>query len=167
MRGARRAIELDPGNQEGWEIAALTSFYMRDEPAMIEASDRAIRLNPRNSNALAWMGNIRTHAGDYDRGCELTARAMTLNPAHPGWYHFAPFNRHFARGEFGDALKVARRVNMPEFVWMHFSVAAVALQNRLTAEAKSAAEAMVTLRRRSRRRRTCASSSRAGTGRAT
>jgi TolB-like protein len=145
MRAARRAIEIDPGNQEGWEMAALTSFHMKDEPAMIEASDRAIRLNPRNSNALAWMGNIRTHAGDYDRGCELTARAMTLNPAHPGWYHFAPFNRHFARGEFGDALKAARRVNMPEFVWMHFAVAAAAGQLGLVSEAKSAAEAMLAL----------------------
>jgi TolB-like protein len=118
LRAARRAIEIDPGNQEGWEMVALTSFYMKDEAGMLEASDRAIRSNPRNSNALAWMGNIRTHGGDYDRGCELTGRAMTLNPAHPGWYHFAPFNRLFARGEYAEALKAARRVNMPDFVWM-------------------------------------------------
>ncbi|MCC7181092.1 MAG: protein kinase [Acidobacteria bacterium] len=145
MRAARRAIEIDPGNQEGWEMVALTSFYLKDEAGMIEAADRAIRLNPRNSNALAWMGNIRTHAGDYDRGSELTGRAMTLNPAHPGWYHFAPFNRHFARGEYDEALKAARRVNMPEFMWMHFAVAAAAGQLGLGSEAKKAAEAMVAL----------------------
>jgi TolB-like protein/Tfp pilus assembly protein PilF len=145
MRAARRATELDPGNQEGWEMVALASFYLKDEPAMLEASDRAIRLNPRNSNALAWMGNIRTHAGDYDRGCELTGRAMTLNPAHPGWYHFAPFNRHFARGEYAEALKAARRVNLPEFMWMQFAVASACGQIGLADEGRSAAEAMLRL----------------------
>ena len=91
------------------------------------------------------MGNIHTHAGDYDRGIELTGRAMALNAAHPGWYHFAPFNCHVARGEFADALKAARRVNMPEFVWMYFAVAAAAGQLGLDTEAKAAAEAMMAL----------------------
>ncbi|MEW6321296.1 MAG: protein kinase [Acidobacteriota bacterium] len=145
MRAARRAIEVDPGNQEGWEMVALTSFYLKDEAGMIEAADRAIRLNPRNSNALAWMGNIRTHAGDYDRGLELTGRAMSLNPAHPGWYHFAPFNRHFARGEYDEALRAARRVNMPEFMWMQFAVAAACGQLGRVDEGRAAAEAMVAL----------------------
>ena len=145
LRTARRSVELDPGNQEGWKMIALASFYQRDEALMGEAGDRAVRLNPRNSNALAWMGSIRTHAGDYDRGCELTGRAMTLNPAHPGWYHLASFTRDFARGEFAAALAAARRANMPEFMWMHFAVAAAAGQLGLTADARAAADAMLRL----------------------
>jgi TolB-like protein/Flp pilus assembly protein TadD len=92
---------------------------------------------------MAWMGNMWTHAGEYDRGCALTERAMAINAGHPGWLHFAVFNRHFARGEYADALNAARRVNIPEFMWMHFAIAAAAGQLGLAAEGKAAAEAMI------------------------
>ncbi len=88
------------GVNTGWQWLALACFYQGDRAGLEEASERAIRLNPRNANTLAWMGNILTHAGEYDRGCALTERAMAINPGHPGWLHFAVFNRHFARGEY-------------------------------------------------------------------
>jgi hypothetical protein len=78
------------------------------------------------------MGNILTYAGEYDRGCTLTGRAMEINPAHPGWLHFAVFNRSFARGEYLEALNAARRVNIREFMWMHFAIAAAAGSGGLT-----------------------------------
>jgi hypothetical protein len=91
---------------------------------LAEARERAIRINPRNAYALGWMGNIQTHAGEYGQGSALTERAMALNPAHPGWLHFAVFNRHFAAREYQLALRAARCVNMREFFWMHFAIAA-------------------------------------------
>ena len=52
---------------------------------------------------------------------------MALNASHAGWYHFAPFNRHFAtrRVRRGPA-KAARRVNIAGFHWMHLAIAAAA-----------------------------------------
>ena len=50
--------------------------------------ERALALNPRNSNAIAWMGFLPAHMGEHDRGYALVRRAMELNPQHPGWYHF-------------------------------------------------------------------------------
>jgi serine/threonine-protein kinase len=142
LKASRRAIELDQGNQDGWKNLALTCFYLHDQRGMEEASQRAIRLNPRNANTLAWMGNILTHAGEYDRGCALTERAMEINTGHPGWLHFAIFNRHFARGEWADALRAARRVNIPEFMWMQFAIAAATGHLGLAGEARAAADAM-------------------------
>ncbi len=102
-----------------------------------------LRLNPRASNAVAWMGNILTHSGAYDRGCQITERAMALNASHAGWYHFAFFNRHFARGEFNEALKAAQRVNVAGFHWMHLAIAAAAGHLGLVTEGRAAVEAMV------------------------
>ena len=110
---------------------------------MAEAADRAIALNPRNANTLARIGLILTSSGDYDRGGELIERAMALNPAHPGWYHFALFNRHMARGEFTEALKAARRVNVPDLARMHFAIAAAAGHLGLAREGAAAVQAMV------------------------
>ena len=109
------------------------------------SSDLAIRLNPRNANTLGWMGNILTHAGEYDRGCALTERAMAINPGHPGWLHFAVFNRHFARGEYAEALGAARRANIREFMWMHFAIAASAARLGRLEDARAAAAEMIRL----------------------
>ena len=142
-RAARRAIEIDPSNQEGWVSLGLACFHSHDEPGLLEAVDRVLRLNPRASNAVAWMGNILTHSGAYDRGCAITERAMALNASHAGWYHFAFFNRHFARGEFDEALQAAQRVNIAGFHWMHLAIAAAAGHLGLHTEGRAAVEAMV------------------------
>ena len=143
LRAARRAIELDPGHQQGWQRLAMTAGCLKDEHGLAEAAERAIAVNPRNANTLARIGGLLTYAGEYDRGCQLTERAMALNPAHPGWYHFAFFNRHFARREFAEALKAARRVNVPDLVRMHFAIAAAAGHLGLAREGAAAVQTMV------------------------
>ena len=145
LRAARRAVEIDRTNQRGWVVLANVFFFERDEAGFLEAADKVLALNPRNSNAVAWMGAFTTHKGDYDRGATLMERAMALNPAHPGWYHFVLFNRHFARGDFPDALRAARRVNIPGFMWMHLAIAGAAGQLGLAVEGKAAVTAMETL----------------------
>jgi TolB-like protein/Flp pilus assembly protein TadD len=143
LRAARRAVELDHTHQEGWQWLAISHFYLRDRTGFEEAAARAIRVNPRNAHTMAWIGNAWTYAGEYDRGCTLTERAMAINAGHAGWLHLAVFNRHFARGEYADALHAARRVNIPGFVLMHFAIAAAAGHLGLAAEGKAAADAMV------------------------
>ena len=143
QRAARRAIEIDRGNQSGWLWLALANFHLHDRAGFDEASERAIRINPRNASALAWIGNVRTHMGEYERGCAMTERAMTVNPAHPGWLHFAVFNRQFVAGEYEQALQAARRVNMHDFFWMHFAIAAACGHLGRTEEGKAAYDAMV------------------------
>src|SRR5262249_54842240 len=98
--------------------------------------------NPRASNAVAWMGNLLTHSGACDRGCQITERAMALNASHAGWYHFAPFNRAFARGDFDEALQSARRVNIAGFHWMHIAIAAAAGPRGLSAGGAAAVDAL-------------------------
>jgi TolB-like protein/Tfp pilus assembly protein PilF len=145
LQAARRAIELDPSDQKGWEGLAIAYFHRHDKAGLQEASDRAVRINPRNAHAMAWMGSIVAKAGDYDRGCRLIDRAMQINPGHPGWLHFTVFDRHFSRGEFVEALGAARRVNIRDFMWMHFAIAAAAGQLGTTAEGRAAYESMTRL----------------------
>jgi tetratricopeptide (TPR) repeat protein len=146
MRAARRAIEIDRDNQEGWVNLALACFYSRDRAGFLESGEHAIALNPRNATATAWIGNMLTHTGEYDRGCNMTERAMVLNARHPGWYHFAPFNRHFARGDFEEARRAARRVNIPHFFWMYLTIAAACGHLGPTDEGPSALQQLIALK---------------------
>ncbi len=143
LRAALRAIELDRANQPGWLWLGLVHFHRHDRAGLEEAFDRATRINPRNAYVMAWAGNILTHVGEYERGTQLTARAMQINPAHPGWVHFSVFNRHFAAGNFEAALQAARRVNVPTFFWMHFAIASAAGHLGQLDEGRAAAEAML------------------------
>jgi TolB-like protein/Tfp pilus assembly protein PilF len=137
-----RALELDAVDQHGWEALALAYFFERDAEGFAHASERAIALNPRNANTLAWIGVETVHAGDLDRGCALVERAMTLNPDHPGWYHIAMCNRHLVRGEHAEALRAAKRINMPQHIGAHLSIAIAAGELGRATEAASAVEAI-------------------------
>jgi TolB-like protein len=145
LRACRRATEIDRTNQRGWVVLASACFFDRDEPGFTEAADRVVKLNPRNSNAVAWMGTLTAHMGQYDPGCALVDRAIALNSAHPGWYHFAHFNREVARRDFQAALRAARRVNIPDFMWMHLAIAAAAGQLGLAGDGRAAVETMEAL----------------------
>ena len=93
LRAARRAVEIDRTNQRGWVSLADVFFFERDEAGFQEAADKVLALNPRNSNAIAWMGAFTTHKGDYDRGRELigagdgaqpgASRLVSLRPVQP------------------------------------------------------------------------------------
>jgi TolB-like protein len=143
LRAARRAVEIDRGCQKGWLWLGITHFHLHDRRGLDEAFERASAINPRNANAMGWMGNMLAHAGDYDRGSALSERAMQINPGHPGWLHFVVFTRQFAHGAFEEALQAARRVNIPNFFWMHFAIAAACGQLGRAEEGKAAYDAMV------------------------
>jgi TolB-like protein/Tfp pilus assembly protein PilF len=145
LRASRRAIELDRSNQKGWLWLGITQFHLHDRAGMEEAFERALRINPRNASAVAWVGSMLTSAGEYERGNQLTERAMAINPSHPGWWHFSVFTRELAAGNFVEALKAARRVNIPDFFWMQFAVAAASGQLGLAAEGKEAAQEAIRL----------------------
>jgi TolB-like protein len=139
---ARHAIELDPVGQLGWEALAVIFFFERDAEGFHMAVDRAIALNPRSTNTLAWMALLLGHHGEAARAQELVTRAMRLNPHHPGWYHFVLFDWHYRRDEFAEALATARRVNTPDLVWMHIVIANTCGRLGRAAEARAALKEM-------------------------
>jgi TolB-like protein/Tfp pilus assembly protein PilF len=142
-RAAERALDLDGSIQGAWETLAAIAFFERDEDGLVTAVDHAIALNPRNSNTLAWMGMLLLSAGrEGDRGITLIERAMAINPRHPDWYYFGPFKSHFKRGEYAEALRAARRVNMPDFPDAHWTIAVAAGHLGRQSEARAAIASM-------------------------
>lgn len=94
------------------------------------------RPNPLDRALGLWMG----YAGDWARSRELTARAMALNPHHPGWYHYAAYFDHYRRTEYAEALAVAERINMPDYFTSHTALAAAHAQLGHVAAARAAAQ---------------------------
>ncbi len=123
LAAARRAVDLDPACQYGWQSLAEAMYFSGDIEGFRPAAERAIALNPRNTLTVSILGMLMAYSGEWDRGLALVRRMMDLNPNHPGWLHTVDYFNHYRKGEFEQALAAAKRVNMPELVWNHLNLA--------------------------------------------
>ena len=121
---AWRAVKIDPACQMGWKELAAVQFLSRDFTAFRETAERAMSLNPQDGTTQAYMAIMIAFSGDWERGLALAQRAIDLNRHHPGWYHNVFFHHHYRKGEYDAALLAAKKINMPEYHWMHLMTAA-------------------------------------------
>ncbi len=144
-QAVRRALDLDAVHHHAWHVRAVTCYFDRDRDGFEHAAERALALNPHDTNTTAFLAFLWSQLGETDRACEMTARAMALNPAYPGWYHFVFFDRHYMRGEFAEALAQARKINMAQNLWSPWAVAVSAGQLARATDARAALDALLTL----------------------
>lgn len=84
---AERAVRANPTNAAGHEYLALALFYLYDDAGFHASADRALALNPNDSDVLADIGWCLVALDNSERGAELVRKAIALNPGHPPWYH--------------------------------------------------------------------------------
>ncbi len=120
----RRALSLDPVNQLGYYSLASIRFFQKDYAGFRQAAERLLSLNPLDGSVKGWIGNLSSNSGDWDRGLILIEEAVSLNPNHPGWYHFGQVWAHWHNHEYEQALEAARMVDMPTYFYYHAALAA-------------------------------------------
>jgi TolB-like protein len=123
---ARRAVDLDRTCQQGYYALAQALFFRDDFGGFRSAAERAVQLNRRDGNTVAFMGILLGYAGDTETGTSLIRQVLELNPHHPGWYLFGIFYDHFVKEEYEEALDVAQAINLPGYYPTHVSIAAAA-----------------------------------------
>src|SRR6266478_8962737 len=145
LTAARRAVEIDRSNQFAMVALAQTHFFRQDLAAFRPAAERAMALNPLNTDPLGILGLQIVHTGEFERGTAIVRRAMELNANHAGWMHFAPLWDHFHRGEYEQALECANRVDFPGFFWPYLVMASACGHLDRRAEAKAAVQDLLAL----------------------
>jgi serine/threonine-protein kinase len=145
LAAARRGVELDRANQFAMVALAQTHFFRQDLAAFGPAAERAMALNPLNTDALGILGLQIVHTGEFERGSAIVRRAMELNPNHAGWMHFAPLWDHFHRGEYEQALECANRVDVPGLFWPYLVMASACGHLGRRTEAAAAVRDLLTL----------------------
>ena len=138
LETARHAVELDPANQLARFALAFTHYGLGDLEAFFVEAERAIALNPNNGRVVAGLAVHMAFAGEWERGMELTRRAMAQNPHHPGWFNFVLSTHHYWLGEYEEAASSARKIGMPEAVLTHAILAAAYGQLEREEEARAA-----------------------------
>jgi TolB-like protein/class 3 adenylate cyclase/Tfp pilus assembly protein PilF len=142
---ARRGVEFDRTNQFGLVSLAQVYFFRQDLAAFRPAAERAMALNPLNTDALGILGLLIVHTGEFDRGGAIVRRAMELNPDHAGWMHFGPIWEHFHKGEYERALDHANQVDIPGLFWPYLVVASTCGHLGRKAQAEAAVRDLLTI----------------------
>ena len=145
LAAARRAVEFDRANQFALVALAQTHFFRQDLAAFGPAAERAMALNPLNTDALGILGLQIVHTGEFERGTAIVRRAMELNANHAGWMHFAPLWDHFHKGEYEQALECANRVDVPGLFWPFLVMASACGHLGRRAEAAAAVRDLLAL----------------------
>src|SRR5438094_544183 len=145
LTAARRAVEIDRSNQFALVALAQVHFFRQDLAAFRPAVERAMALNPLNTDALGILGLQIVHTGEFERGTAIVRRAMELNANHAGWMHFAPLWNHFHKGEYEEALECANRVDVPGLFWPYLVMASACGHLGRDSEAKAAVRDLLAL----------------------
>lgn len=127
---AQHAINLEPNNQRAHEALAMVAFFRRDLDAFYSSAERAVELNPNYENTLAEMGTLIVYSNwtnpeKRERGLALVKKAMALNPSHPDWYRLPVAWVYWWKGEYGEAVAEAKKINMPDYFWTHKLLAVI------------------------------------------
>jgi TolB-like protein/Tfp pilus assembly protein PilF len=145
LAASRRAVELDRANQFALVALAQTHFFRQDLAAFGPAAERAMALNPLNTDAIGILGLQIVHTGSFERGTAIVRRAMELNANHAGWMHFAPLWDHFHKEEYEQALDCANRVDVPGLFWPYLVMASACGHLARRAEAAAAVRDLLSL----------------------
>jgi len=128
LEAARRATKAAPSNHLAYHNLAYAHFIRKEFAACKNAAERALELNSMDSSSLWFMGLLIAYMGDWERGCELTERAMQLNPNHPGKYRYPSAFNLYRKGDYRGALNAAMKINMPEVFYTPLLIAAASAQ---------------------------------------
>lgn len=85
-RHARRAAELDATDHGAQCILGFTHLVRREFEAARRHLDRALELNPNDTQTLAHVCMAKAYLGEPEVGVEAGELALRLDPYYPDWY---------------------------------------------------------------------------------
>ncbi len=108
---ARRAIELDDQDANGYFTIGRVHLARREYDLAIDALQNAVELNPCLAVTYCGLGDSLAYEGRLDEAIEQFEIAIRLSPHDPFRWAFYSYRSlaHLFRGEFADAASWARK----------------------------------------------------------
>jgi adenylate cyclase len=146
LGAGRRAARIEPFNAKARWTLAYVEFLSGDVAAFLKNAEKAIELNPNESDVKGGAGTLLAFAGEYERGRQLIEEAIRLNPYHPHWWLFGTTMAHLMSGRTDLALDAILKTADEENHWQYIWRAIVYAELNNIADAEAAIGNLLALR---------------------
>jgi adenylate cyclase len=123
---ARKGVQLAPLDQRARSILGYVYLLNDQVEKARQEAEAALALNPNSLLIMGGIGYLLTLCGDWERGPELSRKAIRLNPFHLPVVHTGLWLDAFRRKDFEEAYWQSLEFSPPEIFW-HPLLQAVAL----------------------------------------
>ncbi|GAU85933.1 adenylate cyclase [Bosea sp. BIWAKO-01] len=128
IEAARRAIRLDPENVRALQALMMALFFSQRPAEALEIGERAVALNPNDTELLAEFGIRVGQVGAWARGTALLEQALARNPAHTDFYNGALAIHAYMQRDYRRAEALISQVDLEKFPLYHFIAAIIYAQ---------------------------------------
>lgn len=135
---ARRAIRLDPANVRALQALMMALFFNQQPAEALEIGERAVALNPNDTELLAELGTRVGQVGAWARGGALLEQALARNPAHSDFYNGVLAHHAYMQRDYRRAEALIRQVSLNKFPLYHFVAAIIYAQLDMRPQAAAA-----------------------------
>ena len=104
----RKTFDINPESSHGYTLKGLLSYSRGDMIETIRSLEKAIELEPTNTEALLWLVVNHNYIGNYDAGLKYSQRLLSLDPLTPINVFINGFS-YVYNGEFDRALPLMNR----------------------------------------------------------
>lgn len=144
LEEAQRAVSLDPLDVRAWQALMMVHFLRSEIADGIAAGERALELNPNDTELLGEFGLRLALMGEWHRGSTMVRRALERDPANSPAYRVVFALDAFRQGRDGEALREIERASQSRLPIVHGVRAAVLGALGRTEEAAEAGRRFVT-----------------------
>jgi adenylate cyclase len=138
LAAARTAVRLDPENVRALQALATALFFDHKLDEAFKVGDRALALNPNDTELLGQIGQLKGLAGRTEEGRALLEQALARNPGHSGFYRGVLATIAYMQGDYETALREIEQTDMRRLPIFHAVAAIVYAQNGMIEHGEAA-----------------------------
>ncbi len=146
LDAARQAMRLDPENVRSLQALMMALFFARKPAEALEVGEKAVALNPNDTELLGEFGTRLGQAGAWQRSAELLEQALARNPAHSGYYSGTLAVYAYMQHDYARAESLIRQAALDKFPLYHFVAAVIYAQLGKAPEAAEARDQFLRMR---------------------
>lgn len=109
-RLAKKAINIDPQCQHGYQQYAWANIYLKRKEEALTSMEHCLSINPSSVSTVGAIGFGMACVGEYKRGYELLSQSKELNPHCPWWFYLGFFLVYYNDKQYNKALEYADKI---------------------------------------------------------
>jgi len=125
LAAARRAVELDALNVRGLQAEMFGLFLSGDFDAAEKVGERAMAINPNDTELIGEYGYRLALSGKWEAGCRLIKEARDRNPGPFAYYESGLALCAYFAGDHQQAVMWIRKTTVPKSALYHLIAAVI------------------------------------------